>query len=115
MRENRPKRKFLLEGGEMNGDAEGLKRYACHFTGFVQGRGFRYSCFVCAEKAQVTGWVMNNPDGTVSAEVQGSGVQISDFFARLKRLVRGYGASWRIDARKPVEVIGGERTFQVVR
>lgn len=99
----------------MERNDETLIRRAYRFEGFVQGRGFRYACFICATKAQVTGWVMNNPDGSVSAEAQGSPAQIADFLGRLEHQVRGFGDSWKIDVEKPVEVIGGERTFQVVR
>lgn len=93
----------------------GLERRAYLFTGFVQGRGFRYSCYACATKAQVTGWVMNNRDGSVSAEVQGTPEQIADFRRRLIKLVRGWESSWRIERASAVEVIGGERQFTVVR
>ena len=46
------------------------------FKGRVQGVGFRYRACRAAEKAGVTGWVKNEPDGTVTMEVQGTEEQI---------------------------------------
>lgn len=92
-----------------------LERHAYHFVGFVQGRGFRYSCYSCATKTGVTGWVMNNRDGSVNAEVQGTSSQLKSFITLLTRLVRGFGTSWRIAEQSSVETIGGERSFTVVR
>lgn len=41
------------------------------FRGQVQGVGFRYKMYYLAQKYGVTGWVRNEYDGSVSAEVQG--------------------------------------------
>lgn len=46
------------------------------FTGTVQGVGFRWTTQDLARKARVSGWVRNMEDGTVEAEMQGSGVGI---------------------------------------
>ena len=48
-----------------------MERQSVRFVGFVQGRGFRWACWNCAKKAGVTGWVRNERDGSVTAEVQG--------------------------------------------
>lgn len=100
---------------EVLGQTLVLERHAYHFVGFVQGRGFRYSCYSCATKTGVTGWVMNNRDGSVNAEVQGTSSQLKSFITLLTRLVRGFGTSWRIAEQSSVETIGGERSFTVVR
>ena len=42
-----------------------------HFTGNVQGVGFRYFAQCAAQKLGLTGWVANNWDGSVTLEAQG--------------------------------------------
>jgi acylphosphatase len=39
--------------------------------GRVHGVGFRVSCARRAERAGLTGWVRNRPDGTVEVDVEG--------------------------------------------
>ena len=41
------------------------------FYGRVQGVGFRYKLYHLAERYSVTGWVRNEYDGSVMAEMQG--------------------------------------------
>ena len=41
------------------------------FSGWVQGVGFRYRLHYASDLYGVTGWVKNNFDGTVEAEMQG--------------------------------------------
>ena len=40
-------------------------------NGFVQGVGYRYFCFDRARNLGLYGWVKNNPDCTVSVQVEG--------------------------------------------
>ena len=51
------------------------KRYC--FSGRVQGVGFRYRAIHAAGMLGVTGWVQNDPEGTVSMEAQGSRERLS--------------------------------------
>ena len=46
------------------------------FTGLVQGVGFRYLARHAAAAAGATGWVRNEPDGSVTMELQGTREQI---------------------------------------
>ena len=41
------------------------------FYGRVQGVGFRYTAKYLARSLELTGWVRNDPEGTVTMEVQG--------------------------------------------
>ncbi|MEM1329524.1 MAG: acylphosphatase [Planctomycetota bacterium] len=41
------------------------------FHGHVQGVGFRATTHTIAERYPLTGWVCNQPDGTVCVEIQG--------------------------------------------
>ena len=47
------------------------QREHIRFTGYVQGVGFRYRLSHLAQHYGVTGWVRNEYDGSVSAELQG--------------------------------------------
>lgn len=55
------------------------------FRGWVQGVGFRWRARHAAEAYGVTGWVRNEPDGSVSMEVQGSEAQIDQVLLALER------------------------------
>ena len=48
-----------------------LERRKIIFHGRVQGVGFRYQAQRYAKALGLTGWVRNEYDGTVSAEIQG--------------------------------------------
>ena len=53
------------------------------FTGRVQGVGFRYKVTHFANALGVTGWVRNEYDGSVSAELQGQPEEIEQIIQRL--------------------------------
>ena len=54
------------------------------FTGRVQGVGFRYRAHSIAVSLGLTGYVKNNYNGTVEAEVQGEPGEIEQFIDGLK-------------------------------
>ena len=54
------------------------------FHGWVQGVGFRYWAKHAAVQNGVTGWVRNNPDTTVTMEVQGTQEQIDKVIMALE-------------------------------
>ena len=56
-----------------------MVRFYLRFTGRVQGVGFRFFAAMNAEKCHLTGWVRNMSDGSVTAEVQGTRLQIKQF------------------------------------
>lgn len=56
-----------------------MVRFYLRFTGRVQGVGFRFFVSMNAEKCHLTGWVKNMYDGSVTAEVQGTRVEIERF------------------------------------
>ena len=69
-----------------------VERRHWHFTGSVQGVGFRYRAQYAAQLLDLTGWVENNWDGTVDLEAQGSAAQLDRLVptitaAQLDRLV----------------------------
>jgi acylphosphatase len=49
-----------------------MERRRIRFGGHVQGVGFRATARAVAASFPVTGWVRNEPDGTVVMEIQGT-------------------------------------------
>jgi acylphosphatase len=62
-----------------------IERRRIQFTGRVQGVGFRATARGIASGYTVTGWVRNEADGSVVAEVQGEGSEIEAFLEELNR------------------------------
>lgn len=66
----------------------------CHatvfFSGRVQGVGFRYQTVQVAKEFEVSGWVMNLPDGRVQLEVEGRASEVRDFIAAVQERLEGY-------------------------
>lgn len=85
-------------------------RLQVRFTGRVQGVGFRATAAHVATSHAVTGWVRNEADGSVSAEVQGEApvvrAYLKDVGERMARYIAG------IDTN-PATQVGGEIGFQV--
>ena len=66
-----------------------MKRYLVHFTGRVQGVGFRATTRSIARDHVVAGQVRNLPDGRVELIVEGSEEQLAAFLrAILDRMAR---------------------------
>ena len=81
------------------------------FHGWVQGVGFRYWARHAASLHGATGWVRNDPDGTVTMEIQGTQEQIDQVIAAIKN-----GRFISIDHMdvKSLPVIEDERAFRYV-
>ena len=56
-----------------------------HFTGNVQGVGFRYYARYSALHLGLTGWVANNWDGSVSMEAQGERAALDQLVPMIER------------------------------
>ncbi len=79
------------------------------FHGRVQGVGFRYTAKYLAQSLELTGWVRNEYDGTVTMEVQGREALINKLLVGLNN-DRFITVDW-IDAEEiPLEE---ERSFRV--
>ncbi len=76
--------------------------------GYVQGVGFRYRAYNAANMYRVTGWVRNNPDGSVSMEMQ---EEIDKVFETICS-----GRYVEIDDMtvKRIDVIPDERGFEII-
>lgn len=60
-------------------------RYFASAAGRVQGVGFRYFVQTNAMELDITGWVRNMDDGTVTMEIQGTDEQIEKLIGRIKK------------------------------
>ena len=60
-------------------------RYFASAVGSVQGVGFRYFVQTNAMELDVTGWVRNMDDGTVTMEIQGTEEQLEKLVGRIKK------------------------------
>ncbi|WP_034444369.1 acylphosphatase [Butyrivibrio sp. AE2032] len=85
-------------------------RKAITVYGFVQGVGFRYRTIYAAGLVGATGWVRNNPDGSVSMEIQGTEEQIDKVFQMVEQ-----GTFISIDNMdaKEIPLADDERGFNV--
>jgi acylphosphatase len=61
-----------------------MVRAHIHFSGTVQGVGFRYTCLSFAQALSLTGWVKNLPDGRVELSVEGPREKIEELLSKLK-------------------------------
>jgi len=59
------------------------------FQGRVQGVGFRARTRSIATRLGITGWVRNEPDGTVMLEAQGDEDTLESFLSDLRRKTSG--------------------------
>jgi acylphosphatase len=61
-----------------------LHRVAVRFEGRVQGVGFRYTAIDIAESFNITGYVRNEFDGSVSLVAEGKKEELTKFLDRLR-------------------------------
>jgi len=61
-----------------------------HFSGSVQGVGFRYTVLRLAEGRNVTGYVRNLPDGRVELLAEGTPAEIDEFLGAIRRRMGHY-------------------------
>ena len=64
---------------------EGTVRRHFSISGQVQGVGFRYRARYAAQALELTGWVENEDDGSVTLEVQGDPAKFRKLFALIQR------------------------------
>lgn len=70
-----------------------------HYTGRVQGVGFRHAVKTLATGYDVTGWVRNLDDGSVELAAEGERAELEAFQAAipdagLRRLIKLEKATW---------------------
>ncbi|WP_404423269.1 acylphosphatase [Nibricoccus sp. IMCC34717] len=61
-----------------------------HYTGHVQGVGFRYAVQQVAKEYEVAGFVQNLTDGRVVVEVEGEAAEVREFAKAVEERMHGY-------------------------
>tara|TARA_R110001592_G_scaffold191698_1_gene438226 strand:- start:152 stop:421 length:270 start_codon:yes stop_codon:yes gene_type:complete len=79
-------------------------------TGRVQGVGYRYHTCQQARKRGLLGWVKNQSDGSVEAEIQGEAEDVNDMIAWCER--GPTLANVRQVTVTPCELCDGESDFR---
>jgi acylphosphatase len=78
-----------------------------HYTGHVQGVGFRYAVLQTAKEFEVAGHVCNLADGRVHLEAEGPAAEIEDFLAAVQEKMHGYiRKTERSGGRRPARFSG---------
>lgn len=71
-----------------------------HFSGHVQGVGFRFSALQVAKGYEVNGYVQNLADGRVQLEAEGKESEVKAFLAaveeELDSYIRDVEVSWAV-------------------
>ena len=62
-----------------------LQRVTVRYEGRVQGIGFRYTAVSLAQELEVTGWVKNEFDGSVSLVAEGAEEQLMELIQTIRR------------------------------
>lgn len=88
-----------------------LVRKRIIFSGRVQGVGFRFHTYRIATSLKLTGWVKNEWDRTVLAEIQGTEDQIDQLVYQLHQ--DRYIRIDHMDVRK-IEIQNQETSFQII-
>ena len=101
-------------GTQADAEAAGpLKRLRLRFVGQVQSVGFRWTSQMVARELGLTGWVRNELDGSVTAEIQGEPSHVGAFFPQMLEAYRHHPISYVVDQRDEIEPIAGESRFEV--
>ncbi len=66
------------------------KRAHIHYTGHVQGVGFRFTAEYIARELFLTGWVKNLTDGRVEVVCEGEEMTIKKFLKQLSDRMKRY-------------------------
>jgi acylphosphatase len=91
-----------------SGDA--IERREAHYSGHVQGVGFRYTVRHLAGGFRVAGFVRNLPDGRVHVISEGSRDEQTKFFAAIARQMSNYIRDASVDVRP---VTGEFSSFEI--
>lgn len=67
-----------------------IEQRRIHFSGHVQGVGFRYTARSVARRYAVGGFVQNLPDGRVVLVAEGEGAELERYLDDLGETMRGY-------------------------
>ncbi|MBO0698103.1 MAG: acylphosphatase [Zavarzinella sp.] len=77
-----------------------------HYSGNVQGVGFRATASMIARRHPVTGWVRNLPDGRVQLLVEGRDEDVAAFLHEIRDRWQGDVDDEQIDDQEPTGRFG---------
>lgn len=75
------------------------ERWVVHFSGRVQGVGFRYTCCRIAAGHQVYGFVKNLPDGRVELVAEGTADAVKAYVQDVCEAMERYIRDSQVDRR----------------
>lgn len=84
------------------------------FVGEVQGVGFRWTARKVADDLGLSGWVRNEPDGSVSMELEGPSCDLGTYFTRFDRQYANFPIRYVIDEKDDIEPHEDSRPFTVL-
>ncbi len=87
-------------------------RVRVRYSGRVQGVGFRATVRGLASGTVVSGWVRNEPDGTVLLEAQGEAAAVEHLLAAVRDEL---GGSIKGEDRQPMADRAGDKGFEIRR
>jgi acylphosphatase len=67
-----------------------MRRKTCHFSGHVQGVGFRYTVHNLALQYNVRGYVRNTDDGRVELVMEGPEDEMERLLGDIRQKMNGY-------------------------
>ncbi len=85
-------------------------RYDITFTGRVQGVNFRWITCQAAGKYEVSGWVRNEPDGSVRCLVEGDAHELDRFVQTVQAAMTGFIRDTRI---RESAAVGDQEGFRI--
>jgi acylphosphatase len=89
-----------------------MERRCVRYLGRVQGVGFRATCRHLARSFAVSGWVRNEPDGSVTLEAQGEAGELDRFEGAIRDTM---GRNIQSVTREPLSPLPGEQGFEIRR
>ncbi len=89
-----------------------MQRHRTRFIGRVQGVGFRATTQAIASDLGLSGWVRNEPDGSVLMEAQGPAAALADLYAQIERMLPRHVRERRTETLARIE---GEIGFVIER
>ena len=99
-------------GDPPTGQAGGPVARRVHYSGRVQGVGFRATTAAIARDYPVTGWVKNLPDGRVELVAEGPAEAVRKFLAAVRTRWKANIDKEQVEERPPT---GKYKRFAVVR
>lgn len=82
-------------------------RYVVRYTGHVQGVGFRMTAVLQSKGLDIHGFVRNEPDGSVTMDVEASQADLKQLMQRIASAMSGRIDGTQIDRRPPMNREGG--------